>query len=118
MVRLSFNRWHFFKTAVMLSVLLFLAGLQCCAGFAAQANLNARDTLPKTWSNPQGLTLTEVKKGVVYGAERPFIWNTIDVGGRMAVIKLNDGSLWIHSPVDLDPALRDGKCLVYRRFVP
>jgi hypothetical protein len=93
----------------MLLVLLFLAGLQCCAGFAAIAN--ARDTLPKTWSNPQGLTLTPVKQGVVHGAERPFIWNTIDVGGRMAVIKLNDGSLWVHSPVDLDPALRDGKCI-------
>jgi hypothetical protein len=98
----------------MLLVLLFVAGIQCCASFAAI--VNARDVLPKTWSNPRGLTLTPVKKDVVWGAERPFIWNTIDVGGRMAVVKLNDGSLWVHSPVDLDPALRDGKCFHTQTF--
>ena len=35
------------------------------------------------------------------------MWNTIDVGGRCAVIKLQDGSLWVHSPVELDEPLRD-----------
>jgi hypothetical protein len=38
---------------------------------------------------------------------RPFVWNGIDVGGKMAVVKLNDGSLWVHSPVALDAALAD-----------
>jgi hypothetical protein len=42
-------------------------------------------------------------------AERPFIWNGIDVGGRMVVIKLQDGGLWVHSPIELDSALE--KCL-------
>ncbi|KAG5192403.1 hypothetical protein JKP88DRAFT_204283 [Tribonema minus] len=69
---------------------------------AAPARRNARD---KTWSNPKGLDLTPIKHNV-WGAERPFIWNTIDVGGRMTVIKLEDGSLWVHSPVELDPALQ------------
>jgi hypothetical protein len=39
-------------------------------------------------------------------AERPFTWNGIDVGGKMAVARLSDGSLWVHSPVGLDDALR------------
>ena len=40
-------------------------------------------------------------------AERPFVWNGIDVGGKMAVVRLSDGSLWLHSPVQLDQALRE-----------
>ena len=35
------------------------------------------------------------------------MWNTIDVGGRCAVVKLQDGSLWVHSPVALDDNLRE-----------
>lgn len=56
----------------------------------------------KTWSNPTGQVLTPVVDGVVWAAERPFTWNTIDVGGKMGVVKLEDGALWVHSPVDLD----------------
>ncbi|CAM9511534.1 unnamed protein product [Ascophyllum nodosum] len=62
-----------------------------------------RDT---TWSNPSGKDLVEIVRGQVWAAERPFIWNSIDVGGRMAVVKLPDGSLWVHSPVQLDEPLR------------
>jgi hypothetical protein len=36
---------------------------------------------------------------------RPFVWNGIDVGGKMGVVKLTDGSLWVHSPVSLDAEL-------------
>lgn len=46
--------------------------------------------------------LTPVVDGVVWAAERPFTWNSIDVGGKMGVVKLDDGALWVHSPVDLD----------------
>ena len=56
----------------------------------------------KTWSNPTGQVLTPVVDGVVWAAERPFTWNSIDVGGKMGVVKLEDGTLWVHSPVDLD----------------
>ena len=41
-------------------------------------------------------------------AERPFTWNNIDVGGKMAVVRLQEGGLWIHSPVDLTPELQVG----------
>lgn len=34
----------------------------------------------KTWSNPQGEVLVEVAGGQVWAAERPFVWNGIDVG--------------------------------------
>ncbi|KAK9839790.1 hypothetical protein WJX81_002018 [Elliptochloris bilobata] len=43
----------------------------------------------------------------VWAADRPFIWNKIDVGGRMAVLRLKDGTLLVHSPVVLDNALVD-----------
>lgn len=42
----------------------------------------------------------------VWGAERPFVWFGLDVNGRGAVVKLSDGSLWVHSPVSLDPELK------------
>jgi hypothetical protein len=60
----------------------------------------------KTWSNPTGNVLTDVVPGVVWAAERPFTWNAIDVGGKMAVVRLRDGALWVHSPIDLDDATR------------
>ena len=37
---------------------------------------------------------------------RKFLWNGIDVGGRAAVVKLSDGTLWVHSPLKLDDALK------------
>lgn len=44
----------------------------------------------------------EVVKNKLYACERAFLWNSIDVGGRMAVVKLKNGELWVHSPIDLD----------------
>tara|TARA_B110000977_G_scaffold7481_1_gene10286 strand:- start:3182 stop:3859 length:678 start_codon:yes stop_codon:yes gene_type:complete len=43
-----------------------------------------------------------VVENMIWAAERTFTWNTIDVGGKMGVVKLGNGDLWIHSPVDLD----------------
>jgi hypothetical protein len=37
-----------------------------------------------------GKVLTPILDNV-WGAERPFMWNRIDVGGRSAVIRLSDG---------------------------
>lgn len=53
------------------------------------------------WSNRLGTVLTPITSKV-YTCDRPFYWNKIDVGGRMCVIQLDDGTLWVHSPVDLD----------------
>mmetsp|Transcript_33600 Transcript_33600/g.75425 ORF Transcript_33600/g.75425 Transcript_33600/m.75425 type:complete len:333 (+) Transcript_33600:20-1018(+) len=58
-----------------------------------------------TWSNPSGAVLTSLKTDL-WAAERPFVWNSIDVGGKMAVVRLPCGGLWVHSPVELDEALR------------
>eukprot|EP00435_Cladocopium_sp_Y103_P060114 s182_g21.t2 len=63
------------------------------------------NTYPKTWSNPSGAVLLQLQRDL-WVAERPFVWNSIDVGGKMAVIRLADGSLWVHSPVNLDEPLR------------
>lgn len=60
----------------------------------------------KTWSNPTGAVLDEIVTKTVYAAARPFVWNEIDVGGRMVIVKLRDGSLWVHSPVSLDEETR------------
>lgn len=73
---------------------------------ALSSNSVVLPALPKTWSNRDGKVLTEVVPGAVWAAERPFLWNSIDVGGKMAVVKLSDGSLWVHSPVELEADLR------------
>lgn len=59
------------------------------------------------WSNRAGLALTPAAIPGVYTADRPFLWNNIDVGCRMTVIELERGGLWVHSPVALDGALRE-----------
>lgn len=59
-----------------------------------------------TWSNRLGTVLTPVAKGV-YTGDRPFYWNKIDVGGRMCIIQLEGGDLWVHSPVNLDPETKN-----------
>lgn len=58
-----------------------------------------KQSLPITWSNRLGITLTPISTGV-WGAERSFIWNNIDVGGRSVICRMNDGSLLVHSPVN------------------
>ncbi|BDA49772.1 hypothetical protein COCOBI_14-3920 [Coccomyxa sp. Obi] len=57
-----------------------------------------------TFTNTSGKVLQQLAPNV-WAADRPFIWNRIDVGGRMAVLKLSDGSIWVHSPVQLDDDL-------------
>jgi hypothetical protein len=64
-----------------------------------------------SWSNPQGSVLTAIRPNV-WLAERSF-YPTLpglqgtNVGGKMAVVRLPDKSLWVHSPVALDQPLRD-----------
>jgi hypothetical protein len=55
----------------------------------------------KTWSNVGGLVLTPVRPNV-WALERPFTWLGIDVGSKATVVRLSDGSLWVHSPIELD----------------
>mmetsp|Transcript_36312 Transcript_36312/g.85181 ORF Transcript_36312/g.85181 Transcript_36312/m.85181 type:complete len:337 (-) Transcript_36312:1251-2261(-) len=62
-------------------------------------------TMAKTWSNRGGLVLTQHRSNI-WAAERPFLWNNIDVGCKMTLVKLSDGSLWVHSPVELDADMR------------
>ncbi|KAK3240467.1 hypothetical protein CYMTET_49687 [Cymbomonas tetramitiformis] len=71
---------------------------------AARTALKA--SLEETWSNPNGDVLTELLPGSLWAAQRPFVWNGIDVGGKMGVVRLADGGLWVHSPVELDEALK------------
>eukprot|EP00898_Chlorokybus_atmophyticus_P007052 jgi/Chlat1/7348/Chrsp59S06972 len=90
--------------------------------------------LEQTWSNPTGAVLTELIPGKhtqhttisphstssppqhththispfpgqLWVAERPFVWASIDVGGKTAVARLRDGSLFVHSPLALDDGL-------------
>ncbi|GKZ00318.1 hypothetical protein MPSEU_000984700 [Mayamaea pseudoterrestris] len=67
------------------------------------------------FSNRKGLVLTPLSLNErdvcsVYAADRPFLWNNIDVMGRMVVLELPSGSdkpdLWVHSPVALDGPLQ------------
>jgi hypothetical protein len=63
-----------------------------------------------SWSNPQGTTLTQIADNV-YLAERSFFptlpgLTSTDVGCKMVVVRLKSGSLWVHSPVAYDAAMR------------
>ncbi|KAG8468603.1 hypothetical protein KFE25_013686 [Diacronema lutheri] len=89
--------------------------LGCAARLAASAPVRmpraGPPTRPVGWSNPQGATLTQIRPDV-WLAERPFYprlpgLTSTDVGGKMAVVRLDDGTLWVHSPVALDDELRD-----------
>jgi hypothetical protein len=76
--------------------------------------------MERTWSNRQGLTLTPIAvpssslslslSPGIWAAERPFVWNNIDVGGRSVVARITEGKhkggLLIHSPVEWTPALQ------------
>jgi hypothetical protein len=64
----------------------------------------------RTWSNPQGTSLTQIADDV-WLAERPFYPSLpglkgTDVGCKAAIVKLPDGTLWVHAPVGLDQPLR------------
>lgn len=63
---------------------------------------------PVSWSNRLGVSLTPIATGV-WAAERPFMWNKIDVGGRSVICRVGDGSLLVHSPVEHSTEL--GMCL-------
>lgn len=55
------------------------------------------------WSNRAASVLTPACPEGVYTADRPFLWNSIDVGCRSTIIELPSSSqLWVHSPVGLD----------------
>jgi hypothetical protein len=70
---------------------------------------DASSYYPRTWSNPGGTVVDTVVEGQVYACARPFVWNGIDVGGRMTLIRMSARSdegqgdaWWVHSPIDLD----------------
>jgi hypothetical protein len=68
-----------------------------------------------SWSNRAATVLTPICLNPgVYTSDRPFFWNSIDVGCRMTVIELPSSKknnkqpdLWVHSPVGLDGPLLD-----------
>jgi len=98
----------------VLTIIPLLLGLAVPAnGFLvmqAQSSVSGLNApRPKSWSNRQGVTLTPISTGV-WAAERPFIWNNIDVGSRSTIARMDDGSLLVHSPVEWDAEL--GECLV------
>lgn len=57
------------------------------------------------WSNRAATVLTPVDASGIYTADRPFLWNNIDVGCRATIVELEDKKLWVHSPVGLDGPL-------------
>jgi hypothetical protein len=66
------------------------------------------------FSNRAGTCLTPIYPGI-YTADRPFLWNGIDVMGRAAIVELpcndatattNKPDLWVHSPIALDGPLQ------------
>ena len=58
-----------------------------------------------SWCNADAAVLKQVAPDVME-APRAFLWNGIDVGGRMVVVKTEEG-LVVHSPVALDEETRE-----------
>lgn len=56
-----------------------------------------------------GWALLEVAPGV-WAGDRPFLprllLHKVDVGGRFTVIRLSNGTLWVHAPLALDDELK------------
>ena len=69
-----------------------------------RVKMTSATELPVTWSNRLGLHLTPIETGL-WAAERPFVWNSIDVGGRSVIARMPDGTLLVHSPVEWTPEL-------------
>lgn len=51
--------------------------------------------------------LRELAPGEVWTAEMPFARLGFHVGARMTVVRLPSGELFVHSPIELTPALRE-----------
>jgi Domain of unknown function (DUF4336) len=83
---------------------IFLAVLLLCENSTSTINL----PVETTWSNRLGLDLTPIASGV-WAAERSFVWNGINVGGRSVICRVGDGTLLVHSPVEWTTRL--GNCL-------
>jgi Domain of unknown function (DUF4336) len=85
---------------------------QALAEKAKQVNnpvVSGRPYAAPGWSNRAGTILTpQYLNPGIYTADRPFLWNNIDVGCRCTIVELpnrsKDGKpdLWVHSPVGLD----------------
>lgn len=90
----------FFLTAMLLARPLVLAPFLWL--FHAVDSLD----VSQTWSNRNAQVLTKIFKNV-YVAERPFIWNNIDVGGRSVIIKSSQSDdLMVHSPIECTDSLQ------------
>lgn len=74
--------------------------------------------LERTWSNRLGKILRTIVPDKVWAAERPFIWNSIDVGGRSAIVKLSNNNLLVHSPVNCDNQLKKSLLDISRQKSP
>lgn len=81
--------------------------MQTCAAAAVE---DMRREEYRCWSNPEGQALQQVTDNV-WSIGRPFyppiLPGKVDVGGRAAVVRLSDGTLWVHSPLQLDETLKE-----------
>lgn len=94
----------------MLRLALLLCELTIAVVGLTPVRLPAPMTRPVTYSNPLGATLVQVRENV-WLAERPFYprlpgLQKTDVGSKASIVRLKDGSLFVHSPVELDDDLR------------
>ena len=59
-----------------------------------------------TWANRLGLTVTPIATGV-WAAERTSKRGGIDIGARTIMTRTQEGTLAVHTPCELDEALKD-----------
>ena len=83
-------------TAACMDVQAVPAPLHCahtrCQASDSDSESRTLQEARSTWCNPTSAIMRQIRDNV-WVADRPFIWNKIDVGGRMTFIKLQVGNL-------------------------
>lgn len=61
--------------------------------------------VPGSWHNRSGKLVRQVHENV-WVIERGYYHSVVDVGGKTTIIRLDDGRLFVHSPLPLDAELK------------
>lgn len=71
--------------------------------FYMRAHMRVQNARHCTFESPNMLTSIDNN---IWSAQHPLVVNGVPCTSRMTVVKLNDGSLWIHSPIPVSAALK------------
>lgn len=62
-------------------------------------------TAPRTPPQSEATVLLPLVPDTIWHAQQPLHFGPLRIGSRMTVVRLDDGALWVHSPIEPTPAL-------------